>query len=235
MSDATDHQLVERCLNGSEESWMELYGRVSRPIATVLRWHRWGFSREEIPDLMQDVCVNLVQSLAAFRFQCSIETFAANLARHTCVTALRKKNARKRSSAFAPVQHANGDGHDAPGVPLHVASPCSAMESEETNRELLEVLNRLEPAAVKLLRLRYYENRSYTEIVNLLHMPRGTVATQIRKCLLALKKIYFDKRGAYREPGPLQARGVARKTRGLPRPPPQHPHHPHHGARARRP
>lgn len=197
MSDEADRQLVKRCLDGSEASWMELYGRVSRPIAAVLRWHRWGFSHDEVPDLMQDVCVNLVQSLPAFRFQCSIETFAANLARHTCVTTLRKKHARKRSitSNPVPLQENETDGHAAPEGPEDVASPCDALESEETDRELMEILNQLDPACVNLLRLRYYENSSYNDIVRLLHIPRGTVATWIRRCLLTLQKTYFQRIG----------------------------------------
>ena len=40
----------------------------------------------------------------------------------------------------------------------------------------------------EIITLKYYENRSYEEIVSHLKLPMGTVASRLKRCLLELQK-----------------------------------------------
>ena len=63
MNSDEEKELVDRCLDGDETAWSELYREYYSQIRYVVGWKRWGFSKGEVEDGIQEVFAELVLSL----------------------------------------------------------------------------------------------------------------------------------------------------------------------------
>ena len=57
-------------------------------------------------------------------------------------------------------------------------------------RILAEALNELDEKYKDILLLRYFEEKSYEEIADIMKLPAGTVATRINRAKKELRKVY---------------------------------------------
>lgn len=192
-----DKRLVSQCLAGSESAWTVLYQRIYRHVYFITHWKKWHFSFEEAEELKQDVFMSLVTSLKAFKFDCSLETYAANIARKRCITELRKITAAKRESAQESISIYETDEDNRPRVILEdkQSSFADRLVAAEKREQLQAVLNMIGERCREIIRLKYYENRSYDEIVLILSLPLGTVASRLKRCLLDLRSLIEKNKG----------------------------------------
>jgi RNA polymerase sigma-70 factor (ECF subfamily) len=192
-----DKKLVSQCLAGSESAWAGLYQRIYKQVYFITHWKKWNFSFEEAEELKQDVFMGLVTSLKAFKFDCSLETYAANIARKRCITELRKITAAKRESGQESVSIYETDEDDRPRVILEdkQSSFADKLVAAEQREQLQAVVNMIGERCREIIRLKYYENRSYEEIVAILRVPLGTVASRLKRCLLELRSLIEKSKG----------------------------------------
>ncbi len=104
--------LVSRCLEGDEAAWSELYRTFYPQIRFVVGWKRWGFSKNEVEDGIQEVFTELIRSLPNFRCESRLSTFVDRLARNRCISHLRKKSALKRPKETFSVELEEGKGEE---------------------------------------------------------------------------------------------------------------------------
>lgn len=199
MSIKDENGLVDRCLNGDEAAWAELYRLYYPQIRFVVGWKRWGFSKNEVEDGIQEVFTELIRSLPSFRQEAKLSTFVEKLARNRCVSHLRKRSALKRPQEAMGVELEEGKGEEG-GLRHHVVSrdagPENALIASEDQRELLRALTEMPEACRQIVSLRYYRQMSYQEICAVLDLPLGTVCSRLKRCLSKLKSLMTKVGGA---------------------------------------
>jgi RNA polymerase sigma-70 factor, ECF subfamily len=193
-----DRELVASCLSGSEEAWTHLYRSLYKTIHFITHWHKWDFSLEQSKEITQDIFATLITSLKTFKFDCSLETFAANIAQNKCISELRKITALKRKTDKQSISMYEADADGVGRVILKDTKPTveKDLQREETEHKLKEALSALGEKCRTILCLRYYEDCSYEAIAHRLSLSIGTVASRIKRCLIELRTLYEKCGGA---------------------------------------
>jgi RNA polymerase sigma-70 factor (ECF subfamily) len=186
-----DQKLISCCLSNDEVAWSSLYRRLYKTVHFITHWHKWNFSPDQADEIMQDVFLGIVSSLKTFQFECSLETFASNIAKNKCISEIRRISALKREGA---AESLSADEMDADGeARLVLADPKSSfsavLESTETIHMMKSALDELDEQCRTIVRLKYYDDYSYEDIAALSQIPLGTVASRLKRCLLELKQI----------------------------------------------
>lgn len=195
MTTEEERALVHRCLAGEETAWTELYRSYYPQIRFVVGWKRWGFSKNEVEDGIQEVFTELIRSLPNFRNESRLSTFVDRLARNRCISHLRKKSALKRPKETFSVELEEGRGEE--GMSRHHViskdgSPEGALLAGEEHQELARALQEMPEACRRIIALRYYRQMSYQEICTVLELPLGTVCSRLKRCLSKLKSSIYQ-------------------------------------------
>jgi RNA polymerase sigma-70 factor, ECF subfamily len=190
MNSDEEKELVSRCLDGDETAWSELYRGYYSQIRYVVGWKRWGFSKGEVEDGIQEVFAELVRSLPNFRQESKLSTFVERLARNRCISHLRKKTALKRPKESFGVELEEGKGEEGMAR-RHLISEDGNPEGEilasEQFSELSAALSEMGDGCRQIITLRYYRQMSYQEICTVMELPLGTVCSRLKRCLAKLK------------------------------------------------
>lgn len=188
VSDRSEREIIAACTRGDELAWRMLYERYHGPVSRAVAWAGWSFSRSEQEELVQDVFLELVKVLPAFRFQSSLATFVTQIARNRCISLLRSRSALKRGGreeSLDPLE----DG----GAPLYgdrPPEPLSEIISREEEDLLRRTFENLSLQCREILALRYYEEKSYEEISRKLSLPLGTTCSRLKRCVTAFRRAY---------------------------------------------
>lgn len=170
----SDGELVKRALRGSKECWRELVGRYSKMISSTV-WKITG--GREADDVIQEVLIQLFQSLGTFRSESSFSTF---LYRLTVNTACNEVKRMTSPSQAVPVEDEAlaqlADDADAPDDPVF-----DSLERGEISRKVGEALAELPPEIRAYLILFYVEELTLKQISELFKAPVTTVASRIGK------------------------------------------------------
>lgn len=198
MTPDDEKRLVDRCLGGDESAWAELYRALYPQIRFVVGWKRWGFSKNEVEDGIQEVFTELIRSLPNFRCESRLSTFVDRLARNRCISHLRKRTALKRPKETFSVELEEGRGEE--GMSRHhVVSvdgdPEKALVNSEEFKDLAAALASMPEACRRIIALRYYRQMSYQEICTVLELPLGTVCSRLKRCLSKLKTSIYSHGG----------------------------------------
>lgn len=97
MTDPSDAQLVERCLDGQREAFATLVERYQEPVFNVA--YRMTNNREDAADLAQDAFVRAYRKLAQYRpeyaFKNWVITICVNLTKNRFRSVVRRRNAEE--------------------------------------------------------------------------------------------------------------------------------------------
>jgi len=145
-----------------------------------------------VEDCVQDVFIELIRSLPKFRGEASLNTFVVRLTKNRCVSLIRRKTAQKRVREEVGYVLEERKGTTDEPIALAVADgpgPDEEYLAQEEAGAILEGLGQLNEDCQVILRLRYYEDRSYHEICDSLSLPLGTVCSRLKRCLERLRKV----------------------------------------------
>jgi RNA polymerase sigma factor (sigma-70 family) len=179
-----DLELINSCKTGDEGAWHRLYKEFYAKVRHTITFPLWRFSATEIEDLTQESFLEILRSLNSFRGDSSLGTFIVRITKNVCISYLRKKNALKRPKYVHPepeMQHyllpASNDDYDA-----------ALIHNEEL--EYLKIsLTQISNDCQTIIKLRYFEEKSYEELVAIMKLPLGTISSRLKRCLLKLKEI----------------------------------------------
>lgn len=192
-----DRLLISRCLSGQQDAWSDLYRRLYKPVHFITHWHKWNFTPEQAEEVMQEVFLSLVSSLKTFNFNCTLETFASNIAKHKCISEIRRVSALKRDGDQDCL---SADALDADGNQVVTLADSSTPFSKQIDRGAIETvmqaaLDTIDEKCRTIIRLKYYDDYSYEDIAVLSNLPLGTVASRLKRCLLELRKLCLKHTG----------------------------------------
>jgi RNA polymerase sigma-70 factor (ECF subfamily) len=150
-----------------------LLGGCRAAIYAFLR--RKGFSAEEADDLTQETLIRAYLHLSGFR-GVSMSAWLYRIAANVAVDHLRKQRLSTVPLDSAGALAAGGD------------DPLAKLDRDEQRARLLAVIHLLPECHQRILRLRYYEDRSLAEIAGLMSCTPMAAKLRVFRAVTALRK-----------------------------------------------
>ncbi len=170
----TDNELVEIVRETDPERYAEIIERYQGKLFAYL--YRLSGSREETEDILQDVFIKAFKNLRSYDTERKFSSWIYRIAHNEAVNNIKRKSLKR----FIPWENITAtkdmlimtSGEDAADV---------AWMRKETQKEVDEVINRLPSKYRQVLALRYYSDKSYEDISEILGKPINTVGTLISR------------------------------------------------------
>ncbi|MBI5568369.1 MAG: sigma-70 family RNA polymerase sigma factor [Desulfomonile tiedjei] len=186
-----EKSLVKRCLAGERDAWDTLFEAHFPTISSIAAWKKWGFDRADIEDVRQDILEAVIRSLKTFEFRSRLSTFIYRISVSSCIAHLRRKTATKRGGGGAITlsmecgEERAGNNAIFDGLSI-TKNPEKLLIDQEGLRAMRGALARLDERCRELIRFRYYEELSFSEIAAMTGTKENTLVVMLRRCLLRL-------------------------------------------------
>jgi len=161
----SDESLMLEFQRGSREAFEELFARYRTPLYGFFR--RRLDKREHAEDLTQETFLVVIRGTSRYEPRALVRTYLYSIALKL-LSSERRKEARVASQ---------GPSRPEPAL----------RESPDTTLWVKQALEKLDGAEREVLMLREYEQLSYSEIADLLHIPLNTVRSRLFRSRMALK------------------------------------------------
>ncbi len=174
-----DEALAKALQEGDEQALAVLMDRYTGKLLRYGR--RFLTSQDDIADIVQDVFISVYENIRDFDATRRFSPWIYRIAHNAFVNALRKR-------AHGPLY---GLDLDLDRVMPHLVyeDPDKKEKERAELRVVLEQgLGKLSPAYREVIDLYYFEDFSYQEIADVLHVPLGTVSIRLSRAKAALKK-----------------------------------------------
>lgn len=171
MTAQSDAQLATLAQGGD----VDAFGQLVRRWDPELRGVVWSVLRNQsgTDDVLQSAYEKALRSLPTFRGESSLNTWLHTICYRTAIDHLRFEQRRRHE----------------PAVVLDlIASPGSTSGTALARGELAAVLEGIEPEARALLMLTAGLGYSFDEAAEVTGLPRGTVASKVRRARMALNE-----------------------------------------------
>jgi RNA polymerase sigma-70 factor (ECF subfamily) len=170
-ADLTDNGLVELSKE-NPDAFGELVARYQERMFRYARRMSY-FSEEDLEDLVQEAFVKAYRGLNAFDGDLQFSTWMYRIARNTVIDAIRRKQARPQTVRL--------DEDDAAKLFRSDIDLRADLEAKDCLALLRGVIGAMPPAYREVLVLRFLEEKSYEEIMDIVRKPKGTVAALINR------------------------------------------------------
>lgn len=170
----TDQQLALRARRGDEDAFQTLVSRYRGKLLSYL-WHL-SASQDEADDLLQDIFIKAYRALPRFDARRRFSPWVYRIAHNEAVNLLKRRN-RRTLISWEDIANAKDN--------LEIAdlseTPEERVESEEERKEMQRALEFLSPEHREVLVLRYYHDKSYAEMSEIIGKPENTVASMLNR------------------------------------------------------
>lgn len=172
-----DEDLVRLIIEGNKDLIGELIERYEMKLTRYVK--RFTQHTDDVSDIIQIVFIKTYINLKSFDTSRSFNSWIYRIAHNESVTYLKKKSNEKVSfidfDTFLPHPFAKEE----------TDSPAIKREIKELLEESLSVIS---PKYREVLILYYYDELSYQEIADVLHIPIATVGVRIKRGKECLEK-----------------------------------------------
>jgi RNA polymerase sigma factor (sigma-70 family) len=170
--------LVAAALDGDQQAWRELVARFNPLVTSIAR--RYGLAPEDAQDVMQTVCLRMVEHLSAVRDPSALPGWIATTTRNECVRARRMRAADVPTDPLEHHQVADrGPGSDVDCAMIdaerHDALMAAVAELPRRQRDLVLILIEDPPVP-------------YDEICRRLDMPIGSIGPTRARALARIRR-----------------------------------------------
>ncbi len=174
----SDEQLAKKTQDGDKQAFNEL---VRRYEAKITRYGRkFLFNYEDVLDAVQDVFIKAYVNIESFTVSRKFSTWLYRIAHNTFINVIKKKG-REQVSFF------DFDTFFQFNVADTTSLSGDLMRREEA-AELGEALSHMDPKYREPLVLYYFEQKSYQEIADIMHIPVATVGVRLKRARENVKK-----------------------------------------------
>ena len=185
-----DQELVASTLQ-DRHNYVLLVERYDRRIRGYLR-RLTNFSEDDLEDLTQEVFIKAYRNLTSYESRYPFDRWLYSIAHNEAISAFRHHTSRPITVSL------EGDPTEDPND-LSLADILRDQTDlpTELNRSQMathvkSAMQKLSPEYRSILILRYFEDRNYDEISDILKKPAGTVATLLHRAKHELKKHLID-------------------------------------------
>ena len=178
-AESTDEEVVRRTIT-DKDAFAELIGRYEAKLGRYLE--RLGLGvREDREDVLQNVFIKAYRNLNSFDPSLSFSSWIYRIAHNEAMSFFRARRARPQAVLGEDSDFLLSELRDEHADSTRVA------ERRLSREELSRALVAIDPQYREVLVLRFFDDRSYTEISDILQVPLGTVSTLIYRAKRALR------------------------------------------------
>lgn len=170
----TDQQLALRARRGNEGAFQMLVSRYRGKLLAYLR--HLGASHDEADDLLQDVFIKAYRALARFDARRRFSPWVYRIAHNEAVNLLKRRN-RRALVSWEDIANSN----DKIEIADLSETPEEMIEGEERRDAIHRALGLLSHEHREILVLRYYHDKSYSEMSEILGRPENTIASMLNR------------------------------------------------------
>ncbi len=171
-----DYQLVLRALNEKDQrAYTELMGRYKDSVYFMLL--KMVNNSDDAEDLTIETFSKAFKRLDQYTPQFAFSTWLFKIASNHSIDFIRKKRI-KAVSIDQGYSNEDGESYVIP-VKEDSLDPEESMQKDERVQRMRDVVEKLKPRYKRLVELRYFEEKSYEEISEILELPLGTVKAQL--------------------------------------------------------
>ncbi len=177
-SDVSDETLVAHAVTDKKQ-FANLIERYEKPLFRYL--YRCGVAtQEDREDILQNVFMSVYRNIHQFDVNLSFSSWIYRITHNEAMTFFRKKKAR-------PEIRLDGKCESWINMVRDETADTSSVTRKRLSSEIVSrELSRLPKPYRDILVLRFFEDRSYREISDILTMPMGTVSTTVHRAKRAL-------------------------------------------------
>lgn len=178
----TDEELARTVQAGNSSAFGEIMVRYE---ARLTRYGRRYLARDEdIEDVIQDVFLKTYENIQSYNSNYRFSPWIYRIAHNAFVNVLRKQ--KHRTFEFFDF--------DTFVSPLSFTQPKETeAESSKLQKIIEEHLGELSPKYREVIVLHYFEELSYEEIADVLHIPIGTVGVRLSRARTLLRQTLSNK------------------------------------------
>jgi RNA polymerase sigma-70 factor, ECF subfamily len=180
LTQKTDTELVVLTLEAADNFVFLMKRYEGRLLAYIKRLS--SISNEEAEDILQEVFIKVYQNLNDFNPKMKFSSWIYRITHNEVISRFRKTKARPQSISW-----------DASEELFNKIADDFNIE-HQVNREIIgdkikKTLNQLEEKYREVIVLKYFEDKDYKEISDILKKPSGTVATLLNRAKKQLKEL----------------------------------------------
>jgi RNA polymerase sigma-70 factor (ECF subfamily) len=175
----TDEALAERMQHGDEDALAELITRFEPKLMRYGRRFLGGQGEDVLRQAVQDIFISSYENIEGFGVHQRFSPWIYRIAHNAFVDILRQRTKQ-------PLYGIDFDkiiSH-----PIHEDAYLKEKESEEIRVLVEKGLEALPAAQREIIVLYYFEELSYKEISDVLHVPMSTVGVRLARARSTLKK-----------------------------------------------
>jgi RNA polymerase sigma-70 factor, ECF subfamily len=199
---AIDRSILQRCLQHDVGAWNDFVDRFLGLVYHVIHYTAHLRSNPLKPDVVEDIAQEIMTEIAAsdyallkaFRGKSSLATYLTVIARRICVREFSKRRAPPRKPLPPEFQHrAATKQKTIPAEPFADENDDSEEQPKaQAGMESLDLLQRLirklPSREREVVRLFYFEGRTYEEISIELNLPVKTIGPILKRARQLLRK-----------------------------------------------
>jgi RNA polymerase sigma-70 factor (ECF subfamily) len=173
----TDQELVKRSLE-SADNFATLLERYQAKLERYIR-RISSLSQDEIQDLLQDIFIKVYINLNNYDNGLSFSSWIYRISHNHFIDYIRKEK-KKMSISL--------DKHDLLLFLPDKENINKSIEDKDCWKNVTEIINQLPERYKDALILRFIEEKSYDEIMDILKKPKGSIATLIKRGKVLIEK-----------------------------------------------
>lgn len=173
----TDHEIIALSLKKSDyfailiKRYEQKFFRYISRLCTC--------SQEDVEDLLQEIFIKIYRNLNDFDTKLKFSSWAYRIAHNEVISHHRKMMARPQSVNLEPDL----------AISDKIKDDLAAFLDRDLNKDkILTILELLDIKYKEILILRFFEEKSYEEISDILRKPPGTVATLLNRAKKQFKE-----------------------------------------------
>ncbi len=180
--EANDSELIEMIINVTPRAYRQIIKRYQTKLFSYL--YRLVGNREETEDLLQNVFVKVYNNLDRFDRRKKFSSWIYRIAHNEAVNFLKKKGKKK----FISLEDIT-TSKDKLEISTPERSPADSWIKKELKKEVEIAMEKLPAKYKEVLLLRYFLDKSYGEMSEILGKPVNTVGTLLNRAKKKLLQV----------------------------------------------
>ncbi len=179
-----DKSILQRCKKNDKNAFAELFKFYQNYLFKIC--FSYVHNEQEALDLIQEIFIKLYKNIYKYDERYPFHPWIRRITVNTCIN-----EKRKQSPILVPLS----TDDESKNIEDQLAAEQD-IEQEVENHDMARIIKEhidcLQEKQRMVIILRYYEDLSYEEIAELLHMPLGTVKTNLYRAKNALKDRLYE-------------------------------------------
>jgi RNA polymerase sigma-70 factor (ECF subfamily) len=181
--DVSDEALVIECKKDSKH-FAVLVDRYVPKLTRYIR-RRSAATTDDIDDLLQNIFIKVYRNINDYDTSLLFSSWIYRISHNEMIDWYRREKRRSTLSL-------DDEAQDIISKLITEEDHTSRFSNEEQKQYIIKRLNTLDEKYKEILLLRFFEDKSYEEIADILKIPAGTVAVRLNRAKKQLQKSITD-------------------------------------------